>query len=67
MSAAHVCDECKRVAPLDENLGWWNVDAANTLAGQLLSMIEKPSYSFCSWACLSAFSTRMKAHRGASA
>ncbi len=46
MSAAHFCDECKRVAPLDENLGWWNVDAASTLAGQLLTVIEKPAYNF---------------------
>ena len=58
MTYAHICDECKTVAPLDEHLGWWEVRAAVTSVGSLLAMDEKDEYHFCSWKCLYAFATR---------
>lgn len=59
MTHAHICDECKKVAPVDENLGWWDVAAAYTSIGAMLKMTEKAEYHFCSWPCMAAFSKRM--------
>lgn len=58
MTHAHICDECKTVAALQEHFGWWEVRAAETDAGVVLRMDEKDEYHFCSWGCLNAFATR---------
>jgi hypothetical protein len=59
MSAAHVCDECKRVAPIDTEYGWWHVEAMSGTAGVLLYGVEKPEYEFCSWECMHIFAGRI--------
>jgi len=58
MSAAHVCDECKRVAPLEEALGWWSVEAMTASGVSILAMYEKSEYHFCSWTCVAATAKR---------
>ena len=59
MSHAHVCDECKTVAPLETALGWWTLRAIDNGPGVVLSMAQKAEYDFCSWTCASAFLARM--------
>jgi hypothetical protein len=59
VSAAHVCDECKAVAPLEEALGWWSVTAMTVMGHTVLHMYEKDEYHFCSWACLTATGARL--------
>jgi hypothetical protein len=66
MTAAHVCDECKTVAPLDEAIGWWHVEAMGSHGVQVLTMAEKTEYQFCSWACLTKTGARLASLRGAS-
>lgn len=65
MTAAHVCDECKRVAPINEALGWWSLEAMYANGVAVLRMIEKDEYNFCSWRCLVATANRMVAHEEA--
>lgn len=52
MTNAHVCDNCKTVAPLEEAIGWWSL----TSIEGIIYFGEKHEYHFCSWPCLSEFS-----------
>lgn len=63
MSAAHVCDECKTVAPINEATGWRHVEIINSISGDVLYAWEKPQYDFCSWRCLAVFSDRVTTQR----
>ncbi len=48
MSHAHVCDNCKKVAPIGAAIGWWLLAAIELEA---LTMGQKPEYHFCSRKC----------------
>jgi hypothetical protein len=54
MSSAHVCDECKTVAPLYGAVGWWALVSIESL----IEMGQKPEYHFCSWTCAVAYMNR---------
>jgi hypothetical protein len=58
MANAHVCDECKTVAPLGEPIGWWKLEAISNV----LLFGEKDEYHFCSWSCAVDF-TRQHVER----
>jgi hypothetical protein len=58
MANAHVCDECKTVAPIGEAHGWWRLEAIDDLLG----FGEKDEYHFCSWSCIAEF-TRQHVER----
>lgn len=55
VTEAHVCDECKGVAPMNDALLWWSVE---TIESYRL-MGEKTAYDFCSWSCMAAYAQRM--------
>ena len=61
MSHAHVCDECKAVAPLEAAVGWWSVNAITASGVAVLHMYEKDEYHFCSWECVAATASRFAA------
>ena len=54
MSHAHVCDECKTVAPIGEAVGWWRMTNIEGIA----YFGAKSEYHFCSWRCASIYTTR---------
>jgi hypothetical protein len=58
MTAAHVCDECKTVAPLGDAARWWFLRASNE-PEVILTAVEKAEYGFCSWSCVLLFAERM--------
>jgi len=54
MAEAHVCDECKTVAPIGEAIGWWSFESIEGI----IAWAEKDEYHFCSWQCAAEYVTR---------
>ena len=54
MTDTRLCDECKTVAPGDEAVGWWRVEAAT----EVLRFGDKTHYDFCSWRCMADYAVR---------
>ncbi len=52
MTHAHVCDNCKKSAPIGEAIGWWALTAIEPNA---IIFGQKPEYHFCSLACTSLY------------
>ena len=67
MTQAHICDECKKSAPLGDAMAWmrcwWEVRAMDSFGTQLLTLREKDEYQFCSWKCLQETAARLATKR----
>lgn len=61
MTEAHICDECKTVAPIGEAIRWWRLESI----ARVVAVGEKPEYHFCSWRCLGEYIRRLVATRAA--